>query len=320
MIHRVAVVCGGSAGVGFAVVEQLLARGYRVAIFARGKARLDEMASRFGEKVLTIPCDVSKANAVSDAAQHITQELGTPTIWVNCAMLTAFSAFRDMSSEEFDAITDTTYHGQVNGTRAALSVMDAGSIVNVGSGLSYTSVPFQSAYCGAKHAINGFTSSLRSELLREGSKIKLSLVQLPAINTPQFGWARNRLDNHPQPAPPIFQPSVAANAVLKAIDKGSRELFVGQSVLKLVFGNMVVPDYVDRKLADDGVPMQKSDMAEPGFREGNIDGPVEKTAGAEGAFSDRASDKGLIVDADMARYVVFFGGAALIFLLGLLLG
>jgi len=316
----VAVVAGGSAGIGLATVEALVARGHHVGILARGEDRLQALAARFGDKVCTIPCDVSDAEAVDRATATVVEQLGVPEIWVNCAMLTAFSPFVEMSAREFEAITDTTYHGQVNGTRAALSVMKRGAIVNVGSGLAYRPVPMQSAYCGAKHAINGFTGSVRSELLRDERGITLSLVQLPAVNTTQFGWARNRLDEAPQPAPPIYQPEVAAKAVMQAVDTGARELLVGKSVLQLVFGDMLLPGFLDRKLAKDGVEAQKSGTPQPGFREGNIDGPAEHAATSHGTFDERAKEDGLIVDADRARKLFAFGGAAVIFVLGMIVG
>ncbi|WP_424968875.1 SDR family oxidoreductase [Dinoroseobacter sp. S375] len=319
-MSRVAVVAGGSAGVGLAVVERLVREGYAVAILARGAERLDELQARFGDKVLTQVCNVSEADAVMGAAQTVRDTLGQPVIWVNSAMLTAFSPFAKMAAEEFEKITDTTYHGQVNGTRAALTVMDAGNIVNIGSGLSYRAVPMQSAYCGAKHAINGFTSAVRSELIRENRGIYLSLVQLPAINTPQFEWARNRFDKAPQPAPPIYQPEVAADAVMKAIKGNLREVLVGKSVLQLVIGQMILPDWLDKKLAGDGADMQKSEMDQEGYRAGNIDEPVARAPSARGIFGDRASDKALIMDADLVRKIAVFGGAAVLFGLGLIVG
>lgn len=316
----VAVVAGGSAGIGLATVETLVARGHHVGILARGEDRLKALATRFGDRVCTIPCDVSDADAVDRAATRIVERLGVPEIWVNCAMLTAFSPFAEMSAQEFEAITDTTYHGQVNGTRAALSVMKRGAIVNVGSGLAYRPVPMQSAYCGAKHAINGFTGSVRSELIRDKRGIALSLVQLPAVNTTQFGWARNRLDEAPQPAPPIYQPEVAAKAVMQAIDTGARELLVGKSVLQLVFGDMVLPGFLDRKMADDGVEAQKSGTPQPGFREGNLEDPAPHAATSHGDFDKRAKEDGMIVDADKARKVFALGGLGAAFVLGLIVG
>ncbi len=315
-----AVVAGGSAGVGLAVVEALIGRGYRVGILARGAERLSDLAARFGDRVHTVVCDVSDAEAVDAAARKIVGALGMPSVWVNSAMLTAFSPFGEMDAAEFEAITDTTYHGQVNGTRAALRVMTRGNIVNIGSGLSYRPVPNQSAYCGAKHAINGFTGSLHSELIRDNSPVALSLVQLPAINTPQFTWARNRMDRKPQPAPPIFQPEVAAKAVMQAIDTDARELLVGKSVLQLVFGDMLFPGALDRKLAEDGVEAQKSDTPDPDFTPGNLDAPASHPATAHGGFDDRASEDGVIVDADRTRKGVFLGAGLGLFVLGVIVG
>ena len=317
---RTAVITGGSAGIGRATLDALIARGDRVAVLARGQGRLDEIAALYRDRVLAIACDVSDDAAVQAAADRIVAKWGAPDIWVNCAMLTSFSPFAEMDAAEFEKITATTYLGQVNGCRAALRVMERGNIVNVGSGLAYRSVPNQAAYCGAKHAINGFSQAIRSEILREGRPIELSLVQLPAVNTPQFDWARNRMDRKPQPAPPIFQPEVAAGAILRAIDTGAREILVGRSVLKLVFGNMLVPDYIDHKLADMGVEVQKSDQVDWG-RGDNLDTPLDDyPSKAHGSYDTRASSSAVVVDADMARKAVAIGGAALVFALGALVG
>jgi len=254
---------------------------------------------------------VGDAREVTRAASAIEEALGPIDVWVNCAMLTSFSPFLKVAPEEFEKIVETTFIGTVNGTRAALSLMrhrGHGRIVTVGSGLGYRSVPLQSAYCASKHAINGFLSSVRSELIHEGSDIDICVVQLPAINTPQFDWARNRLEHKPQPAPPIYQPEVAARAVMKAVNEGTRELLVGQSVLQLVFGNMVLPAVLDNILASAGVEQQQSERIEPGNRPDNIREPVETIgARAHGSYDDRAQDSGLIVDGDQARMGVFFG-------------
>lgn len=318
-----AVVAGGSAGVGRAVVAALLDKGYAVGVLARGADRLERIAAEFAGRVRTVPCDVGDAAAVERAADEIAAALGPVGVWVNNAMLTAFSPFREMEVAEFDAILRTTFTGQVNGTRAALRLMQGaaqGRIVNVGSGLAYRSVPLQSAYCAAKHAINGFTSAVRSELLREKSGVTLSLVQLPAINTPQFDWARNRMKNRPQPAPPIFQPEVAARAVMRAVETGPRELLVGRSVLQLVAAGMLLPDWMDRKLARDGVGVQQSDIPEPGGRPDNIEAAVAHSPTARGNFGAKAADKALIVDGDLARKLAFIGAPAFAFLAGLALG
>jgi NAD(P)-dependent dehydrogenase (short-subunit alcohol dehydrogenase family) len=316
-----AIVIGGTAGVGRAIVLALLERGYRVGVMARGEERLAEMEEEFGSRrIKAVAADAGIADDVEAATNLIVEAFGPPSVWVNCAMLTSFSPFEKMSPAEFDAIVRATFLGQVNGTRAALRVMGRGNVINIGSGLSYRAVPFQAAYCAAKHAINGFASAIRSELIRDGHPLRLSLVQLPAINTPQFDWARNRLDRKPQPAPPIYQPEVAARAAMKALDTGAREILVGQSVLQLVFGNMVLPNWLDQKLADDGVEMQKSEKPEPGNRPDNIDEPVNHPSTAHGRFDKRAKSSALIVDGDLARKVIFFGGPLMIFLLGVLVG
>ncbi|UWQ18977.1 SDR family oxidoreductase [Jannaschia sp. M317] len=318
--NPVAVVAGGTAGVGRATVDALIARGYRVAVLARGEARLAQMQQELGAQIWTRALDVSDGDAVMRAASDIASDLGAPEIWVNSAMLTSFSTFDMVDEAEFRKITDTTYLGTVNGCRAALSVMAQGNIVNVGSGLAYVSVPGQAAYCGAKHAVRGFTQALRIELAREGRPITLSMVQLPAVNTPQFDWARNRLDRHPQPAPPIFQPEVAARGILRAIDQNAREILVGRSVLKLLIGNILFPPLVERQLTEMGIETQKSDRPDTDARD-NLDGPhPDISARAHGGFDARAKDDGITLDSDAARKTLAFGGAAALLGLGYLLG
>ncbi|WP_386681360.1 SDR family oxidoreductase [Loktanella sp. R86503] len=315
--NKVAIVIGGSAGVGRAVVDALRGRGYAVGVIARGRMRLDEL-EQIG--VATYGADAGDTGQLDAAADHLVDRLGRPDVWVNCAMATSFSAFKNTPAEDFDRIIRTTLMGQVNGTRAALRHMRGGNIVNIGSGLSYRSVPLQSAYCAAKHAINGFTSSVRSELIAEGSPIGLSLVQLPAMNTPQFDWARSRLSRQPQPAPPIYTAQVAADAVMQAIDTNAREIFVGSSVLKLVFGQFLMPNYLDRRMSKDGISGQKSDRPAPGVEAGNLYDPVDYPASAAGSYSDRASDHGVIVDADRARKAAFIGVPLLALAAGALFG
>lgn len=315
---KTAFVLGGSAGIGHAVVEKLVSKGFRVGVIARGKDRLAEMEKQFKENISTATADVGDADELDQAVDDLARKLGAPLVWVNCAMATSFSRFVDMDVDEFDKIVGTTFLGQVNGTRAAMRMMNAGRIINVGSGLGYRPVPNQSAYCAAKHAINGFTGAVRSELMADKRKLDIALVQLPAVNTPQFDWARNRMNKMPQPAPPIFQPEVAAKAIWTAIDGDVREILVGKSVLQLVFGDMVLPAFIDRKLAEDGVEMQKSNRPEPGNREDNLFSPVDRPAGAHGSFSDRAKESGTIIDADVARKALFFGLPAATFALGVL--
>jgi NAD(P)-dependent dehydrogenase (short-subunit alcohol dehydrogenase family) len=322
--RKVAVVAGGSAGVGRAVVAEMIDAGYSVGVLARGTDRLGELDAEYKGRLVGLSCDVSDASAVANAGATIEEMLGPIEVWVNAAMLTSFSPFPQMSADEFRRVIETTLLGVVNGTRTAIALMERrnrGRIINVGSGLAYRSVPYQSAYCAAKHGINGFTASIRSELIREGSRLTISLVQLPALNTPQFGWARNRLSMKPQPAPPVYQPEVAARAVMRAVREGRREYMVGSSVLQLVFGNMVFPDWLDHKLADSGAENQKSDIREPGGRQDNLETPVDDvSATPRGNFGDEAKNKALIVDGDRARWVVFGALPLTGLVLGLLFG
>lgn len=327
-----AVVAGGSAGVGRAVARALAAEGYAVAVLARGEERLAEAKAELESErpALSISCDVADAAAVDAAANRVEAELGPIAVWVNSAMITSFSRFEDVPPEEFAHIVEVTLMGAVNGTRAALRVMkprDTGRIINIGSGLAYRSVPLQSAYCASKHALRGFTASLRSELLHEEIGITLSMVQLPAVNTPQFEWARNRMEAKPQPAPPIYSPEAAADGVLRAARSGEREVFVGASALKLVFADMAAPDYLDRRMATDAVPAQKSGQPEPGGRPDNHWSPAtldaEDPVAASGRFSDAASEKATVIGGGAARGIVFGGvvsaAAVLAFLAGLAL-
>ena len=318
--NSVAVVAGGSAGVGRATVTALLDRGQRVAILARGKSRLDEIARRYGDRVWTRAVDVSDGAALETAGDAIVAEFGRPDVWVNSAMLTSYSPFAEVGEEEFRRITDTTYLGTVNGCRTALRIMREGNVVNVGSGLAYTSIPFQAAYCGAKHAVEGFTQALRIELARSGRRVTLSMVQLPAVNTPQFDWSRNRMPAHPRPAGTIYQPEVAAAAILRAIDTDAREVLVGGSVLQLMAANMLLPDLVERRLAASGVEMQQGDRPDDGGPD-NLESPVaDYPAVAHGGFDADATPSGMIVDGDVARKAALVGGAALLMLGGALLG
>ena len=317
---KIAVVAGGSAGVGRAVVSAMLDRGWRVAVLARGQARLDEIEAEHGERVMTQACDVSKDDEVARAADAVVARWGAPDVWVNSAMLTSVSPFSKVDAAEFEAITATTYIGTVNGCRHATRVMTHGNIVNVGSGLAYRPIPLQTAYCGAKHAVNGFTGALRSELIHEGRPIEVSLVQLPAINTPQFDWSRNRMPMKPQPVPPIYQPETAAAGVMKAIDTNAREILVGRAVVGLLFGDMLLPDALDRQLATQAYDGQQSDQKDWG-RDDNLDGPVAGIpATAHGSFDHKAEEGGMVVDADRTRKAVAIGGAALLVGLGAMLG
>ena len=326
----VAVVSGGSAGIGRAVAELLAERGHDVAVLARGEQRLKDTEAAIGARGvrgLGVVCDVSDLEQVRAARRLIVEKLGEPYVWVNSAMLTVLAPFVEIDDDEFRAVVDTTFMGQVNGTRVALEGMRAageGRIVNIGSGLSYRPVPLQSAYCAAKAAINGFTSAVRSELIHDGfDRLSIGLVQLPAVNTPQFDWSRHQGGRPPRPAAPVYQPEVAARAVWKAIRERSREVIVGRSVLGLVFGDMVAPGALDRQLASMGYDGQTRDPeadADLVRDRDNLFGPPPGRAGARGSFGDEAYEDGLIIDADRARAGVFGGGAIALLAAGVALG
>jgi len=257
--REVVVVTGASAGLGRAIAERFGSAGAAVALIARGRERL-EAAKRSIEAAggtgLVLPLDVADADAVQRAADTVERELGPVDVWINNAMVSVYSPIRQMPAAEFRRVTEVTYLGQVHGTLAALHYMlprNRGVIVQVGSALAYRSIPLQSAYCAAKHAVLGFTASLRSELMHDGSKVRVCMVQMPALNTPQFDWTKNRLPNKPQPVPPIFQPEVGAEAVFHAAhhDVG-RELLVAWPTVKAVVGNKVIPGTLDKYLAREG--------------------------------------------------------------------
>ena len=329
---RTAVVAGGSAGIGRAIVDTFLARGMRVGVIARGEERLAALEREVREahreetdaegrpRIATAAADVGDAGALEAAASRLAQAQGAPQVWVNCAMQTSFSPFEQTTPEEIERILDTTLLGQINGCRAALSRMERGRIVNIGSGLAYRSVPLQAAYCAAKHGINGFTAALRSELIAQGRDITLSLVQLPAVDTPQFDWARNRLADKPQPAPPVYAPRAAAQAVLRAARHGPRELLVGASVLQLTLGQFVAPGWLDRKMADAGIRAQKSGEVEPGGRDDNLHAPASYPPSATGSYSGERRERAVVLDGDRLRGAVFGGVPLALFLAGLALG
>jgi NAD(P)-dependent dehydrogenase (short-subunit alcohol dehydrogenase family) len=292
------VVTGASAGVGRAVVEAYAARGARIALLARGRAGLEGAAAaakRLGaDAVLTIAVDVADADGIEAAAQRTEDELGPIDVWVNCAMTSVFAPVMETTPKEYRRVMDVIFLGYVHGTQAALRRMlprNRGSIVQVGSALAYRGIPAQSAYCSAKHAVQGFDDSLRAELRGLGTKVRLSAVQMPALNTPQFGWVRTRLPNHPQPVPPIYQPEVAARAVLWAADHGPRDINVGVSTLLTRLGNKFAPGVLDRYLGRTGLESQQTDQPvdHKQWRD-NLFDPVddEKDYGAHGIFDDRS--------------------------------
>ncbi|MFG3707696.1 SDR family oxidoreductase [Micromonospora sp. NPDC047670] len=292
------VVTGASAGVGRAVARRYAERGARLALLARGEAGLAAAARDCRElgaaEVRTYRVDVADAGAVQQAADDVVHRFGGIDVWVNNAMVSVFAPAWEIPAPEFRRVTEVNYLGTVHGTLAALRHMRArgrGAIVQVGSALAYRGIPLQSAYCASKHAIQGFNDSLRAELLHDCPGVKLSMVQLPAINTPQFSWVRTRLPRHPQPVPPIFAPEVAARAIVWAADHGPRELNVGGPTWRARLGDIVAPGLLDRKLARDGYDSQQTEtpIDRAAWRD-NLDRPGddEQDRGAEGVFTDRA--------------------------------
>jgi NAD(P)-dependent dehydrogenase (short-subunit alcohol dehydrogenase family) len=304
---KVIAVTGASAGVGRAVVRRFAEQGARIGLIARGRDRLEVTAAEveeLGGTALVLPADVADPQALDDAAQRIEDELGPLDLWVNNAMATVFARVIDIEPDEFRRATEVTYLGYVWGTRAALRRMmprDRGTIVQVGSALAYRAIPLQAPYCAAKHAVKGFTESLRTELLHDGSNVQVTMVELPALNTPQFSWGRAKLPKHPQPVPPIFQPEVAAEAVVHAAEHPRRELIVGWPAAKAVYGERVAPWVGDLVLGRNGFDAQQTDPPLEGERLGNLFDPVPGNFSAHGRFDDRAKPRSLFLEANLHR-------------------
>lgn len=291
----VVVITGASAGIGRAAAQAFARHGCKIGLLARGRERLEAAAlevERLGGVALAIPTDVADAEEVEVAAARVEQELGPIDVWVNNAMTSVFAPLRQVTADEFRRVTEVTYLGFVHGTMSALRRMlprDRGVIVQVGSALAYRSIPLQSAYCGAKHAVRGLTDSLRSELLHDRSNIHVTMVQMPAVNTPQFGWVRSRLAHKAQPVPPIFQPEVAARAIVWSATHRRRELYVGMPTVKAIVGNKVIPGLLDRYLARRGYDGQQTDEPADPDRADNLYSPVGGARiGAHGRFDSRA--------------------------------
>jgi short-subunit dehydrogenase len=294
--NKIVVVTGASAGVGRATAREFARNGADLALLARNGEALDNARAEVescGGRALAIPVDVSDADAVERAAFLIESQLGPIDVWVNNAMVTVFSPVALLQPDEVRRVTEVTYLGTVNGTLSALRRMLArgrGAIIQVGSALAYRSIPLQAPYCGAKAAIRGFTDSLRTELLRSGSRVRVTMVQMPALNTPQFDWCRARVPRKPQPVPPIFEPEVAARAIVWASRHSRREVFVGGSTLAAIWGNRLAAPLLDRYLSRTAYDAQLSEEPiEPGRRD-NLWQTVPGDHGAYGRFRDRASD------------------------------
>jgi NAD(P)-dependent dehydrogenase (short-subunit alcohol dehydrogenase family) len=301
---RVVVVTGASGGIGRAVACAFGAKGDQVGLLARGEIGLDgavKDVQRAGGRGLAVPTDVADHRQVEAAAEQVEQTLGPIGIWVNVAFTSVFAPFTEIRPEEFKRVTEVTYLGYVYGTRAALDRMlprDHGAIVQVGSTLAYRGIPLQSAYCGAKHAIQGFTEALRCELLHQRSRVRITMVQLPAVNTPQFDWVLNRLPNRPRPVAPVYQPEVAARAVVHAAGHpGRREYWVGGRSVGTLVADKLVPGLLDRYLARTGYEAQQTDQPADPERPVNLWEPVDgrdgRDFGAHGSFDDEAVNRSL---------------------------
>ena len=307
----IVVITGAGAGVGRATVEEFARHGYDVGLLSRDKARLERAASevreRYGVRALPVPTDVADAGAIEQAADRIEAELGPIDVWVNVAMATVFSPVSKLTPAEVERGTQVTYLGQVYGIMAALSRMrtrNRGTIVSVSSALAYRSVPLQSIYCGAKAAIRGFIDSLRSEIIHDKLDVHLTAVDLPAVNTPQFSWALNKMGHEAQPVPPIFQPEVPARAIYFAATHRRREVWVGFPTVKAILGNMFVPGLLDRYLAKAGYTGQLTDEAKPADAPSNLFEPVPGDYAAHGRFDSRSRNHSWEMFTDRHRHAV----------------
>lgn len=324
--NKTVVVTGATAGVGRAVAKRFAREGAWLGLIAREQEALEEMQAelmQLGAPVMTASADVADAEAVFAAAERFERELGPIEVWVNGAMVTVFSPVSRMTPEEFRRVTEVTYLGFVHGTLAALSHMrprNRGTIVQIGSALAYRGIPLQAAYCAAKFAIRGFTESLRTELEHEKSKVRVSMVQLPGINTPQFDWARAHLERHPRPVAPVLDPDVPAEAVLKAAREGGKEYWLGRTVATLIVGNMWFPELMARYLAKTAVSGQQTRERISPSRADNLMQPVHAYHRTRGSFGKNARTWAPVLPAQTTRLVVLAAGTAATIGLGFLLG
>jgi short-subunit dehydrogenase len=297
--QEVVVITGASAGVGRAVAREFGKRGARVALLARGRDGLEAAKREIeaaGGEALVLPADVARAEEVDEAAAQVVRRWGAIDVWINNAMVSVFSPVWETEAREYERVTAVTYLGVVHGTLAALRSMlprDRGTIVQVGSALAYRSIPFQSAYCAAKHAIVGFTDSLRCELRHRKSRVHLTAVHLPAMNTPQFDWVKSRLPRRARPVPPIYEPEVGARAIHWAAHHRRRELFVGAPTLLAVEGHKIAPGLIDRYLGRTGFDAQQTDEPRDPDAPDNLWEPVAGDHGAHGRFRGRAHPRSL---------------------------
>ena len=315
---KIAVITGAGAGVGRATADMFAKAGYDVALLSRDPDRLERAADearRFGVRALPIPTDVANAEAVEAAADRVERDLGPIDVWVNVAMATVFAPVSKLTAEEVKRGTEVTYLGQVHGMMSALKRMrtrNRGTIVNVGSALAYRSVPLQSIYCGAKFAIRGFTDSLRSEIIHDKLDVHVTMVDLPAVNTPQFDWAMNKMGFRAQPVPPIYEPEVPARAILFAATHRRREVWVGFPTVKAILANRVAPAWIDRYLAKAGYTGQLTDTPLPKDAPANLYEPVPGDYGAHGRFDSRSRTRSWEMFTDRHRDAFYLGAATLL--------
>jgi len=306
---EVVVITGASAGLGRCVAREFAKHGANIGLLARGRAGLQGAkrdVERLGGKAIAIPTDVADPKQVFAAREKVEQEFGPIDVWVNVAMASVFSPIREMTPEDYKRTTDVTYLGFVHGTLAALRTMlprNKGTIVQAGSALSVRSIPLQSAYCAAKHAMIGFTDSLRCELIHESSNVHVTVVQLPAMNTPQFGWVKSRLPHKPQPVPPIYEPEVAARAMYWAAHHRRREVWVGAPTVEAIVGQKLIPGLLDIYLGKTGYKSQQTSEPEDPNRLNNLYEPVddERDYGPHGTFAGRSTNGSEQVWIDLHR-------------------
>ena len=305
---RVIVVTGASAGLGRAIAQAFArSEAARIGLIARGKDGLEgakREVENQGGQALIVPADVANADGVEAAADRVESELGPIDVWVNDAMTGVFAPVKEMTAAEFKRVTEVTYLGFVNGTLAALKRMlprDQGRIIQIGSALAYRGIPLQAAYCASKHAIQGIMDSLRCELLHDKSHVRVTMVQMPAMNTPQFDWIKSRLPKRAQPVPPIFQPEVAAEAVVYASRHNRREIYVGMPSVKAIVANKLFPGLLDHYLAHTGYKSQQTDELEDPHRPYNLYEPVTGDHGAHGRFDDRSRTSSAQLWTDLHR-------------------
>ncbi|MDQ3809134.1 MAG: SDR family oxidoreductase [Chloroflexota bacterium] len=315
---EVVVVTGAGAGLGRAIVQSFAQRGAHIGLVSRGRERLEDArreVERFGGRALVLPGDVADPATTEDAAARTEAAFGPLDVWVNNAMTTVFSPFHQMSAEDFRRVTEVTYLGFVYGTMAALRRMrprDRGTIVQVGSALAYRSIPLQSAYCGAKHAVAGFTDSIRTELIHDRSRVHITMVQMPALNTPQFSWCKSSMARKAQPVPPIFQPEVGAEAVYWAAHERHREVFVGWPTVRAIWGQRIMPGVLDHLAAHLAWDGQLYDGARDPDAPVDLYQPVPGHQAAHGEFDDRArgSSRALALTIQASRAVTALSAAA----------